>query len=274
MMYVPCGKCMPCRINNAQDWRFRLEQEMEVCSSAHFLTLTYRDGDLTRNDLGHPVLVKSDLQKFWKRLRKHIKTTEYEEIKNLPQNTAIEIPQIRYYAVGEYGEETKRPHYHAIAFNIPSSVIARLAETWKHGHVKVGTVTPASIGYVTKYVTKIDTRDMEALELTPPFNVQSQGLGANYVNDETREYHSRVASLYTINKGDKRQRLPRYIQNKIHVTEQQRAILVQQKLRDRAEREKKHVQKLMSGETSGSKQRAEAEALEFRIKKNNKRNKL
>ena len=63
-------------------------------------------------------LQKSDLQKFFKRLRK--KTHE----------------KISYYAVGEYGDNTQRPHYHIILFNaIPRIVEAAWSiDTCSNGH--------------------------------------------------------------------------------------------------------------------------------------------
>jgi len=47
-------------------------------------------------------LKKTDIQKFFKRLRKcHGKKHK----------------SIKYYAVGEYGGQTLRPHYHIVIFN-------------------------------------------------------------------------------------------------------------------------------------------------------------
>ena len=59
-----------------------------------YITLTYNDDHLPANGSLQP----RDLQLFWKRLRK------------------ARTPGIRYYACGEYGDQTARPHYHAIIF--------------------------------------------------------------------------------------------------------------------------------------------------------------
>jgi len=218
---VPCGRCMPCRVNRSQEWALRIESEMDSAKNAHFLTLTYDEENAPRNDLGHTILHKSDAQKFLKRLRYHADQFYKVQMESLGFNQTIKIPRIRYFFIGEYGEETFRAHYHAITFNVPTETIKYIERIWGQGFVKIGTVTPQSIRYVTKYITKVDTRDLELRDLTKPFTLVSQGMGANYVNEETRAYHSRRDSLYTINKKYK-QRIGKYLENKIHETEEQK----------------------------------------------------
>ena len=88
---VPCGKCIACLHNKRSDWQFRLRQEHKASKSSMFVTLTYRRKFLPEGGS----LSKRDLQLFLKRLRK-----KDESVK------------IRYYAVGEYGSQRKRAHYH------------------------------------------------------------------------------------------------------------------------------------------------------------------
>lgn len=133
---VPCGKCNFCLQAKRADWTFRLKQELKVCRSASFLTLTYDDSHLPVVG-GFPTLRKDHMQKFMKRLRK-----ETSKVSDL---------SIRYYSVGEYGTRTERPHYHSIMFNVPLEVMDRLRDIWSLGQVMVGTVTGGSIHYVTKY---------------------------------------------------------------------------------------------------------------------------
>lgn len=82
----------------------------------------------------------------------------------------MEPLKIRYFAVGEYGSETQRPHYHVILFNYPSCIygISRyskyrtnccpncdlIRDTWQHGQVLLGTVDPESIQYTAGYTVK------------------------------------------------------------------------------------------------------------------------
>jgi len=112
-----------------------------------FLTLSYADDKIP--DLGN--LDQRDMQLFFKRLRK-------------TQNSPI-----RYVYCGEYGENTSRPHYHAIVFGLPLTdrqhfksndrgdklyQSPQLEKLWGNGFVTIGDVTPQSCGYVAGYLTK------------------------------------------------------------------------------------------------------------------------
>lgn len=108
---IPCGKCVGCRVDKANDWATRASIEATQYKKNCFLTLTYDNEHLPEGGK----LQKEDLQKFWKRLRKH-----------------IQPERIRYICCGEYGLRTKRPHYHAIIFNFyPED-----AKTWGKNHEK------------------------------------------------------------------------------------------------------------------------------------------
>lgn len=134
--YVPCGQCIACRLNYAKFWSIRMMQEMKHHDSACFATLTYDDEHLNDicEDFGQPVLVKSDIQKFWKRLRKERK--------------------VRYFCCGEYGDRFGRPHFHAIIYGVSPSETDLIEKHWQKGFVKLGTVTSDSCNYVAKYMTK------------------------------------------------------------------------------------------------------------------------
>lgn len=137
---VPCGRCYACRMNNRIEWTYRLYQELLGSTSAYFITLTYNDENIPEivdKNTGEVlrVLRKSDLQSYIKRLRKKGK--------------------LRYYAVGEYGEQSKRPHYHMLLFNYNSETpVKDIEEKWPHGHVHIGNVEQASIHYCTKDMMK------------------------------------------------------------------------------------------------------------------------
>lgn len=157
--FVPCGKCNLCLAARRADWTFRIRQELKDSISAFFLTLTYDDSSIPFSPSGNPTLLKEDYQKFMKRLRK------------LSKNT------LRYYCVGEYGTVTNRPHYHALIFNLEPTVDVH--RVWSKGHVVRGTVTPASIHYVTKYVIN---RYGDYGDVCPPFALISKRSG-ELVND-------------------------------------------------------------------------------------------
>lgn len=96
-----------------------------------FVTLTYDDTNLPDKRS----LSLADMQKYFKRLRKR-----------------VEPATIRYYYVGEYGDHTERPHYHAVLFGPASDSDIDMA--WKLGHVHFGDVNRDSIQYCCSHITK------------------------------------------------------------------------------------------------------------------------
>lgn len=147
---VPCGKCEACLARRARDWMIRLTEELKDSSYACFVTLTYDDEHLPRQDrkvydwmIDQEVTFKDvpvhrvrDCQLFLKRLRK--------------DNPDVKI---RYFLVSEFGPRTLRPHYHAIVFNLPRERCNKMyiSSKWQNGFVEVSKVTEGRIAYVTKY---------------------------------------------------------------------------------------------------------------------------
>lgn len=197
--YVPCGKCNYCLERKRADWSIRLSNELKRASFAQFLTLTYEDSKIPLNSMGIPELCKRDVQLFTKRLRKVCAQV-------LPTSP------VRYYTVGEYGTETCRPHYHSIMFGVPPKVVRDLPDIWSLGHVYIGTVTPASIHYVTKYVIN---RDGDYDNREAPFALMSKrpGIGADYLRTHTK-WHKDDNRNYTQVNGVLGP-LPRYYRDRI-----------------------------------------------------------
>lgn len=145
-----------------------------------FVTLTYGPETLPSGG----TLVPAHYQRWLKRLRKRVQ----------PQT-------FRYFLVGEYGEGTERPHYHAALFGYPSCqqspdcshrktkcpICATIRDTWGHGHVQVGTLTEQSAAYIAGYVTKKLTspEDPRLKGRHPEFARMSlrPGLGADVMHD-------------------------------------------------------------------------------------------
>lgn len=208
---VPCGKCNFCLQNRRNDWSFRIEQEVRQSETAFFLTLTYDEEhqptvDLPQGRFG--TLKKKDFQDFMKRIRKAQETAN----KYATSTGQPELPPIKYYAVGEYGTNTYRPHYHAIITNVQPSVIARAPQIWGLGHVSVGTAEAASIHYTTKYVIQPTGKDIWE-PLLPPFALISQGLGKTYLDTNGFRHKEAQENFVVTDRG--KQRLPRYYTDKI-----------------------------------------------------------
>lgn len=127
----PCGQCLHCRINSARERANRLLLEQMVHDESSFLTLTYDEENV--NAYGD--LVKDDLQKWIKRFRYY-------------------FGRFRYFAVGEYGEQTWRPHYHVAAFGVPIDCQKVLEKSWTQGQVHVGELNKDSASYITGYIVK------------------------------------------------------------------------------------------------------------------------
>lgn len=140
--------------------------ESGLQSDNTFFTLTYSDETLTTTNLTGsanmtvvqlPTLVKSDVQKWLKRFRK-----------------AISPLKVRLVYVGEYGDQTQRPHYHGAIFGYPNCSRGKtrylvgpnrsqksccphcdlIMETWGRGHIMLGSLTAESAQYIAGYVTK------------------------------------------------------------------------------------------------------------------------
>lgn len=200
---VPCGKCLVCLSNKRKEWAFRLEQEHKYSKKAEFITLTYDQKHLPF--LGS--LCKEHLQNYLKRLRK--------------QNGEN---RIRYYAVGEYGSASMRPHYHILLFNAENCTV-RSAWCDRKGNsiglVHCGSVNAASVAYVLKYMVQPFTDLPYPME--KPFSVMSRafGIGARYLTDTMVAWHREDDRLYCMRENVKT-RLPRFYKTKIWYNEEKK----------------------------------------------------
>lgn len=169
---VSCGQCRGCRIRRLADWKSRCLLETAASKSAFFLTLTRRDAPVDHHTVVDQSLRPRELQLFWKRLRRRFGYVKY-----------------RYLAVGEYGERSGRPHYHALLWcdRAVSTHAIELAvsRSWTAGFVHVGTVTGQSISYTIEYAFKSAAewaRDFGDGRI-PPFGRFSQGIGRAAVDE-------------------------------------------------------------------------------------------
>lgn len=150
---IPCGRCIGCRLERSRQWALRCVHEAELHEDNAFITLTYAPANIPVGG----TLVKKDFQDFAKRLRKKFKGR-----------------RISYFHCGEYGERTRRPHYHALLFGVdfPDKTLFKksadgsaiytselLQRLWPQGFCTVGAVTFESAAYVARYVMKKITGD-------------------------------------------------------------------------------------------------------------------
>lgn len=144
-----CGQCLPCRIQRRRLWTHRILLESLQHSDNAFVTLTYAQEERQHS------LEPADLRNWLKRLRKN-----------------LEPLRIRYYAVGEYGDQSQHAHFHAVLFGYPwcecylynkgrptdrwrqCDTCRLIHETWQNGIVHVARLEESSAQYVAQYTTK------------------------------------------------------------------------------------------------------------------------
>lgn len=146
-----------------------------------FLTLTYDDEHVPKDGS----LVPRDMQLFLKRLRKKIQPRK-----------------LRFFGVGEYGDNSERPHYHIALFGLQSclrgytsprrngtccEVCDSMRLVWGLGNVFLGTLTEQSAAYVAGYVVKKLTAadDVRLNGRRPEFARMSlrPGIGAGFMDE-------------------------------------------------------------------------------------------
>lgn len=197
---LACGQCFGCRLERSRQWAVRCMHEASLHEANSFITLTYSDAFIPHDSS----LDYRHYQLFMKRLRRTFKGR-----------------RIRFYMCGEYGDRTKRPHYHACLFGIDfadkvyfrksdsgfplyrSDVLERL---WPHGHCELGAVSFESAAYVARYIMKkvngsraedhysiVDGDTGEIFQRSPEFTKMSlkPGIGYEWIRKYWREVFPR-----------------------------------------------------------------------------------
>lgn len=203
--------------------------EASLWESNSYVTLSYEDPHLSyRGDL--PSLDPGHLQLFLKRLRNQSDTP------------------VRFYAVGEYGDRSWRPHYHLALFNFHTCLRGRtqrrpyktrpewrdccpqcrlVGNVWGKGDVDLGTLEPTSAQYVAGYVTKKMTTpaDERLLGRYPEFARMSLRPGVGFgilgpLAGTLAQYglHNMLPDVpATLRHGKKEMPLGRYLRRKLRI---------------------------------------------------------
>lgn len=146
---LPCGQCTGCRLERSRQWAIRMMNEADLHKYNSFITLTFDDYHLLKRDIPMS-LDKREFQLFMKRFRKAVPD------------------KIRYFMCGEYGEQLKRPHYHAIIFgyDFPDKKIYKvkdnmryytsdfLSTLWPFGFNVITHISFDTCAYVARYIMK------------------------------------------------------------------------------------------------------------------------
>lgn len=221
---IPCGSCFGCRMEYAEQWSIRCRHEAACWDSNLFLTLTYDDDSLE----WHRSLVVDHLQAFLKRLRKRFSGVGETEDGKRP---------VRYFAAGEYGSRTDRPHFHLLLFNLRIPDVsgfpdrneesAELSELWKFGRHVVSGFSPGRARYVAGYAAKKVKGRMarqaaygvyhpvtgEYFERKPEFCTMSRRPGLGHYWYE--RFRSDLERGYVVEAGGVKKRLPRFYKERL-----------------------------------------------------------
>lgn len=230
---IPCGKCIGCKLDYSRQWADRMMLELASYNGKGiFVTLTYNNDNLPMvfddDEPLAPTLDKRDLQLFMKKLR---------------SRERFENRRLRFYAAGEYGAKTFRPHYHAIIFGleigdfedvrkIGRNEIGQIYYTskefediWNKGFILLCDVSWNTCAYVSRYVTKkiVKDFDLEDKGIQKEFSVMSRrpGLGRLFLEanpDCLDKMEIPLCSSY----GSVKVRLPKYFINTLKLTDPDR----------------------------------------------------
>lgn len=237
---VPCGQCIECRLNYARMWSCRIMNEVSLypVNTCWFVTCTYNDDHLPpakpvkriNKETGEIYIKPSefnsldirDHQLFMKRLRKEC-------------NKKSDM-KVRFFASGEYGESSMRPHFHYILFGVILDDLRfyKITKTgdrlytsewlqgiWNNGNkergfVTVGSVTTDSAGYIARYAIKkrkmIDSSFYEDFSLKPEFIVMSRrpGIGKEWYEKHKDEIYLTDNIILPSRSGSVKLRIPSY----------------------------------------------------------------
>lgn len=176
---IPCGQCIACRINYSKEWAARCTMETMYHEENWFVTLTYDQDNVPTIDLETGELTRGG---YWILEHKEPITEIKQSLSLLPLDLQlfmkrIRIKQqrngwgnIRFYACGEYGGKTLRPHYHVLMYglHIPDLTYFKtdketgneyylseyVQKAWGMGNIIIGKLSWNSCAYVSRYVMK------------------------------------------------------------------------------------------------------------------------
>lgn len=249
--HAACGRCFNCVARRASSWSFRLFYHGLNSDMAYFVTLTYDEAHVPRTPNGYKTLVRSKrrrpkgvkwpphphdefaIQGFFKRLRFAAFGSSQSKLK--------------YYVCGEYGGHSFRPHYHALIFDLPLEFLVGAdakfvaleqlsldgkvpyrCPSWSFGHITVGEVNGASIGYTLKYMQKPHRIPLHRNDdRCPEFANMSKGLGLSYLTANMVAWHKAdlTERMYCSMDG-KKICMPRYYKDKMYTDEERQEILI------------------------------------------------
>lgn len=170
---IPCGKCESCQKNYRHQWSIRCLYESLLYKESYFVTLTYDDD--------------------------HIKYASDDDFKKFVKSLRNNGQKIRYFACKEYGERTKRVHFHVILFGLELKDIKvyknhlesrYLKSFWRFGNIQILMFEPGCAFYIAGYVKKKEDKTTRLY--------MSQGLGKEaykFAHDSNKAFYVKGQKL-------------------------------------------------------------------------------
>lgn len=230
---IGCGKCPACLMHKQQVVALRLGYDLRSprCLDSLFVTLTYDDEHLERDvvdtNTGEiyplPSVNPETIRNYLKRVRKSL---DYDAT----------INKLAFYLSAEYGDITKRPHYHAIMYILGDKNTCKvdlktaLKENWhmcnwsqlSDSKCFQSTNSEAARMYTAKHQTK-RCQGIEGQH--PNFHRMSQGYGSEFFTQYPSEvdFLKRNGYLYSENKY--KVPAPRYYLEKLGIIKDQLEVM-------------------------------------------------
>lgn len=233
---IPCGHCLGCRLDYSRKWADRMLLELETQGKGIFLTLTYDNEHIHWSKFdkdGYPIfatLDKRDFQLFMKSFRKELAKNDI---------------RIRFFASGEYGPTTLRPHMHCIVFGLGLSDIddrkyfgrndigqsyyisQKIQKIWNRGNILLSDVSYETCAYVARYILKkqngYDSENYQKRNCIKEFSLMSRkpGIGAEYLKK-----HPECLDMANINistpEGGRKIAIPKYYLDKLELIDKEK----------------------------------------------------
>lgn len=233
---VPCGRCIGCRLSKSKEWAQRCMLELKYHESAYFITLTYDDEHLPKNNWTDPVTGETDIQS-------PVHTLRLEDIKKFHKRLRKNTGQkLRVFYCGEYGSQSFRPHYHTIVFglklddleiykqNFRGDILYNsptVEKCWRDdqrnliGHVVIAEVNWETCAYVARYTVKKNMSEYDSdfwkmLNCERPFVHMSNkpGIAYQYFEEHHEDIYKYDKIFMSTSSGGKVLRPAKYFDKK------------------------------------------------------------
>jgi len=237
VLYVPvgCGMCMECNKQKANWWKLRLGEEIKENKNGKFITLTFSNEAYTR---------------YVEKIRKENEGIEGYLLDNEVATVAVREflerwrkknkKSVKHWLITELGHEgTENIHMHGVIW---ADDVNEIEERWnagkdgkngwvwkgkKKGHELINYVSERTCNYITKYMTKKDTKHV----YYKPKILCSPGIGSGYTkqyNFKLNKYNGDKTVTEYITPQGRKMGMPIYWRNKLWTEEEREELWLKQ----------------------------------------------